>query len=156
MYTLHWGVNYNVCLPYQGSNVKSNTHILYYVILISEQCSSTAHVIIKVLWILNDSKEFYLMKLNINKYIYKKIFPPETHTCVKELIISEGVHFLALFFIFIIVIIVIIGLIKYLVWFMLSKLSIHVSKQNDKDHLASQSPLFIVQTNSNFRMRFPL
>ena len=55
------------------------------------------------------------MKLNINKYIYKKMFRPETYTCVKELIISEGVHFLALFFIFIIVIIVVIGLIKYLV-----------------------------------------
>ena len=155
MNTLHWSVNYKACLPYQGSNVKSNTHILYYVILISEQFL-TAHVIIKVLWILTGSKEFYLTKLNINKYIYKNIFPPETHTCVKELIISEGVHFLALFFIFIIVIIVIIGLIKYLVWFMLNKLSIHVIKQNDKDHLASQSPLFIVQTNSNFRMRFPL
>ena len=77
------------------------------------------------------------------------------HTCVKELIISEGVHFLVIFFIFIIVIIIIIGLIKYLVWFMPSKLSIHVSKQNDMDHLASQSPLFMVKTNSNFRMRFP-
>ena len=86
----------------------------------------------------------------------KNIFLPETHTCVKELIMSEGVHFLVLFFIFIIVIINVIGLIKYLVWFMPSKLSIHVSKQNDKDHLAPQSPLFIVQVNSNFRIRFPL
>ena len=30
--------------------------------------------------------------------IHKKKFPPETHTCVKELIISEGVHFLVLLF----------------------------------------------------------
>ena len=44
----------------------------------------------------------------------KKIFPPETHTCVEELIISEGVHFLVLFFIFIIVTFIIIGLIKYM------------------------------------------
>ena len=44
----------------------------------------------------------------------KKIFLPETHICVKELIISEGVHFLVLFFIFIIVAIIIIGLIKYM------------------------------------------
>ena len=29
--------------------------------------------------------------------IEKKIFPPETHTCVKELIISAGIHFLVLF-----------------------------------------------------------
>ena len=43
------------------------------------------------------------------------IFRSETHTCVKELIISEGVHFLVLFFIFITVIIIIIGLIKYLI-----------------------------------------
>ena len=40
--------------------------------------------------------------------------PSETHTYDKELIISEGVHFLVLFFISIIVIIII-GLIKYLV-----------------------------------------
>ena len=39
----------------------------------------------------------------------------ETHTFVKELIISEGVHFLVLCFILIIVTIIIIGLIKYLV-----------------------------------------
>ena len=71
---------------------------------------------------------------------------------VKELIISEGVRYLVLFFIFIIVIIII----KYLVLFMPSKLSIHVSRQNDMDHLASQSPLLIVQTNSNFRVFFPL
>ena len=45
----------------------------------------------------------------------KKYCPPETRTCVKELIISDGVHFLVLFFILIIVIIIIIGLIKYLV-----------------------------------------
>ena len=47
--------------------------------------------------------------------IRKKLFPPETHTHVKELIISKGAHFLVLFFILIIVIIIIIGLIKYLV-----------------------------------------
>ena len=41
----------------------------------------------------------------------KKIFPPETYTYVKELIVSEGVHFLGLFFILIIVIIIIICLI---------------------------------------------
>ena len=41
--------------------------------------------------------------------------PSETHTYDKELIRSEGVHFLVLFFISIIVIIIIIGLIKYLV-----------------------------------------
>ena len=34
-----------------------------------------------------------------------------------------------------------------------SKLSIRVDKQNDIDHLASQSPLFIVKTNSNLRIR---
>ena len=45
----------------------------------------------------------------------KNIFLPETHTCVKELIMSEGVHLLVLFFIFIIAIINVIGLIKYLV-----------------------------------------
>ena len=86
----------------------------------------------------------------------KKLFPPETQTYLTELIISEGVHFLVLFFILIIVIIIIIGLIKYLVWFMPSKLSIRVGKQNDIDHLGSQSPLFIVKTNSNFRIRLPL
>ena len=43
------------------------------------------------------------------------LFPPETRTCVKESIISEGAHFLVLFFILFIVIIIIIGLIKYLV-----------------------------------------
>ena len=85
----------------------------------------------------------------------KKYCPPETRTCVKELIISEGVHFLVLFFILIIVIIIIIGLIKYLVWFMSSKLSINVSKQNDIDNLASQSSLFVVKINSNFRIRLP-
>ena len=79
--------------------------------------------------------------------IWKKNFPPETHTYVKELIISTGIHFLALLFILIIVIIIIIGLIKYLVSFMPSKLSIHVDKENDIDHLASQSPLFIVKAN---------
>ena len=45
--------------------------------------------------------------------IKKKLFPPETHTCVKELIISEGDPFPVLFFIFIIVHIILIGLIKY-------------------------------------------
>ena len=47
--------------------------------------------------------------------ILKKLFPPETHACVNELIISERVHFLFLFFILIIFIIIIIGLIKDLV-----------------------------------------
>ena len=86
----------------------------------------------------------------------KNLFPPETHTCVKELIINEGVHFLALFFILIMVIIIIVGMIKYLVGFMPGKLSINVGKQKDIDHLASQSPLFTVKTNSNFRIRLPL
>ena len=86
----------------------------------------------------------------------KKKFPPKRQTCVQELIISEGVHFLVLFYILIIAIIIIIGLIEYLIWFMPSKLSIHVSKQNNIDHLASQSPLFIVKTNSNFKIRFAL
>ena len=48
----------------------------------------------------------------------KKAFPPKAHTCVKELITSERVHFLVLFFILIIIIIIIniiIGLIKYFV-----------------------------------------
>ena len=75
--------------------------------------------------------------------------PSETHT-------YEGVHFLVLFFISIIVIIIIIGLIKYLVWLIPTKLSIHDSKQNDMDHLESQSPLFIAQTNLNFRICFSL
>ena len=69
-----------------------------------------SQVIINVLWILNHSNKFCFK-------IYepmKKIFLPETHICVKELIISEGVHFLVLFFIFIIVAIIIIGLIKYM------------------------------------------
>ena len=49
----------------------------------------------------------------------KKAFPPKAHTCVKELITSERVHFLVLFFllllliIIIIIINIIIGLIKY-------------------------------------------
>ena len=77
--------------------------------------------------------------------IWKKSFPPETHTYVKGLIISEGVNFLVLFFILVIVIIIIIGLIKYLVWFMSNKLSIRVDEQNDIDHLASQSLLFAVK-----------
>ena len=85
-----------------------------------------------------------------------KIFLPETRTCVKELVISKGVHFLVLFFNLIIVIIIIIGLIKYLVWFMSSKLSLHVSKQDDIDNLALQSPLFILKTNSKFSIRFLL
>ena len=46
--------------------------------------------------------------------IYKKLFPSETHTCIKELIISEGADFLVLFFILVILIVIIIGLIKYL------------------------------------------
>ena len=78
--------------------------------------------------------------------IWKKFFAPEMHTYVKELIISKGVHFLVLLFIPNIVIIIIIGLIRYLVWFMPSKLFIRVDKQNDIDHHASQSPLFIVKT----------
>ena len=69
---------------------------------------------------------------------------------------SEGVHFLVLFFIFIIVIIIYIGLIKYLVRLMPSKLSIHVGKHNGIDHLASQSPLFIVKLTSNFRIHLSL
>ena len=73
-----------------------------------------------------------------------KIFSPETHTYVKELIISEGVHLLILFVILIVVIIIIVGLIKYLAWFMPRKLSIRVDKQNDIGHLVSQSPLSIV------------
>ena len=68
--------------------------------------------------------------------IWKKFFLPETHTYVKVLIINQGVHFLVLVFILIIVIIIIIGLIKQLVWFMPSKLSICVDKRNDIDHLA--------------------
>ena len=71
---------------------------------------------------------------NLNKS-KKKFFPLETHAYVT------------------IVIIIIIGLIKYLVWFMPNNLSISVDKQNDIDHLASQSPLFIVKTISNFRIR---
>ena len=67
----------------------------------------------------------------------KEYFQPEMHTCVKELIKSEEVHFLVLFFIFIFVMIII-GVIKYLVWFMRRKLSIHVSKQNEMDHLLWQ------------------
>ena len=67
----------------------------------------------------------------------KKFFPLERHAYVT------------------IVIIIIIGLIKYLVWFMPNNLSISVDKQNDIDHLASQSPLFIVKTISNFRIRLP-
>ena len=43
---------------------------------------------------------------------WKKFFLPETHTHVKELITSEGVHFLVLLFILIIAIIIIIGMIK--------------------------------------------
>ena len=43
---------------------------------------------------------------------YEQIFfPPETYKYVKELIISEGVHFLVSFFILIIAIVIIIGLI---------------------------------------------
>ena len=42
----------------------------------------------------------------------EKYFLPETPTYVKELITSEGVHFLVLLFILIIVIIIIIVLIK--------------------------------------------
>ena len=47
-----------------------------------------------------------------DEQIWKKFFLLETHTYVKEVIISEGVHFLVLLFILIIVIIIIIGLIK--------------------------------------------
>ena len=84
------------------------------------------------------------------------MFPPETHTCVKRLIISQEIHFIVLFFILIVAIIIIIGLIKYLVWFIPSKLSIHVGKQNDIDHLESQSyRLFIIKKNSNFWTRLP-
>ena len=84
------------------------------------------------------------------------MFPPETHTCVKRLIISQEIHFIVLFFILIVAIIIIIGLIKYLVWFIPTKLSIHVGKQNDIDHLESQSyRLFIIKTNSNFWTRLP-
>ena len=74
------------------------------------------------------------------------------HTCVKELIVSEGV----LFFLLLIAIIIIIGLIKYLVWFMPSKLSIHVGKQNDIGDFPSQSPLFIAKRNSRFRIHLSL
>ena len=45
----------------------------------------------------------------------KKKFPPKRQTCVQELIISEGVHFLVLFYILIIAIIIIIGMIEYLI-----------------------------------------
>ena len=117
--------------------------------LISKPCSSTAHVIIKVLRTVSHSKEFCPMK---HEQILKKNFPPEMHTCVKELMVSEGV----LFFILLIAIIIIIGLIKYLVWFMPSKLSIHVGKQNDIGHLPTQSPLFIAKRNSSFRIRLSL
>ena len=79
--------------------------------------------------------------------IWKKFFLPEKHTYIKELIINEEVYLLVLFFILPIVIISNIGLIKYLVWFMTSDLSIRVDKQTDIDHLASQSPLFRVKTN---------
>ena len=48
---------------------------------------------------------------NMNKS-KKKMFPPETHTCVKRLIISQGIHFIVLFFI-LIVAIIIIGLINW-------------------------------------------
>ena len=126
-------------------------HYCINITLISKQCSSTADVIIIVLRILNHPKEFCFMKwTNL-----KKLFPPQTHTCVRELVKSEGVHFLV-FFILIIAIVIVIGLIKYLVWFMPSKLSIHVSKQNGIDNLVSQSPLFLVKTNSNFRIYLPL
>ena len=76
--------------------------------------------------------------------IRKKFFPPETNTYDKELLISDGVHLLDLFFVLIIVIIIIIGLIKYLAWFMPIKPPIPVDKQDNIDHLASQFPLFIV------------
>ena len=66
----------------------------------------------------------------------KKYCFPLKHTRVKESIISEGVHFLVLFFIFIIVIIIIIGPIKHLVLFLASNLSIRVDKHNDIDDLA--------------------
>ena len=114
--------------------------------------SSTAHVIIKVFIISSHSKKFCFMKY---EQIWKKFFLPEKHTYIKELIINEEVYLLVLFFILPIVIIINIGLIKYLVWFMTSDLSIRVDKQTDIDHLASQSPLFRVKTNSNFRIRLP-
>ena len=74
------------------------------------------------------------------------------HTCAKDIITSEGVHFVVLCFILIIVIIIIIALIKYLVRFMPIKLPIHVGKQNDIDHLTPQSPLLIVKKNLNFKI----
>ena len=154
-YTLHWGVRYKACLLYRGPIVRSSivlVNLIYCIsiTLISKQCSLRAHVIIKFLGISNHSKELCFIKY---EQIWKKLFLSETHTYAKELIISEGVHFIVLFFIIIIVIIIVIGLIKYLVCFMASKLSIRVDKQNDIDHLASQSPLFIVKANSNLRIR---
>ena len=46
-----------------------------------------------------------------HEQIWKKFFLLETHTHVKKLITSEGVHFLVLIFLYI-VIIIIIGLIQ--------------------------------------------
>ena len=98
----------------------------------------------------------YEILLYEHEQVAKKFFPPETHTYVKEFVISEGANFLILFFILIIVIIIVIGLINYLVLFRPSKLSILVDKQNDIDQLAPQSPLYIVETNSNFRICLPM